>query len=174
MHQTLLFSIFVFSNVNGMKNVVVLLFGITLLLPACKKDKVNPVPAVPVYLDLNINYELSSLGISEVGTIEVGTNDDAFLVLPNGETFFLNQKAYGNGLFIYKAGIYEYYVFDRTCTLGGEGYCALELERGLLGRCPCCSSLFQLINGAVLSGPAALNLLSYRAEVFGSILSIRN
>lgn len=155
---------------------ITLLAFTALGLVTCNKDKVNPVNAVPVYLDFNINYELSELSYNQVAEIIPYEDGNGLLVLPSGVVHYINQPVFGNGLFLYKVSIYDYRVYDRSCTYGHDENCSLSLmsPTGFYGECPCCNSRFELFGGTVVKGPAALGLYAYSAEVYGDVLYLRN
>lgn len=160
------------------------LFGIILLMllpSSCKDDRRDYVPYVRVNLDLGLYTDLANLGIGMAAMIEPIENHNAGMMSFPGTQLNpvrIDQQVFGNGLYIYRAGEYDYLAFDRTCTFNAmTDYCKtiLDEETGLLPYCPCCSSVYVLPSyGDVQKGPAALPLLQYETRVGSGRLLIRN
>ncbi len=160
------------------------LFAIILLMilpSSCKDDRRDYVPYVKVRLDLGLYTDLANLGIGMAAMIEPIENNLAGRMSFPGtqlQDVRISQPVYGNGLYIYRAGEFEYWAFDRTCTFNAlTDYCAtlLDEKTGLLPYCPCCSSVFVLPSyGDVQKGPAALPLQQYETTVGSGRLLIRN
>jgi hypothetical protein len=146
---------------------------------SCRKDNQDIVPYVPVNLILDIQTDLGHLGVGETATIipdEQGYGVLSFSA-PNYPVLRLGQEVSGNGLILYRLALYEFMVFDRTCTFQANiDYCALEMDdTGLVPECPCCQSQFMLpLEGAVIKGPAVLPLKTYQTYINNYRLFISN
>lgn len=159
------------------------LFFIFLVIGAvnhsCQKDNHDVVPYVPVNLILDIQTDLGHLGVGETATIV--PDEEGYGILrfsaPNYPVLRLGQEVYGNGLILYRRDLYEFMVFDRTCTFQASmDYCAVEMDdTGLVPECPCCQSQFMIpLEGAVKQGPAALPLKTYQTYINNYQLFISN
>jgi len=159
------------------------LFFIFLLIIAlnhsCNDDNQDAVPYVPVNIVLDIQADLGHLGVGETATILPDENGYGILSFsaPGYPLITLGQKVSGNGLILYREALYEFIVFDCTCTYkASTDYCAVGMDdTGLIPECPCCHSQFVIpLDGAVRKGPAALPLKEYLASVNGNQLFISN
>jgi hypothetical protein len=146
---------------------------------SCRDDKNDWVPYVLVNLVLDLQTDLSYLGVSETAIIL--PNDNGFGVLhfasPKNPEITLGQAVYGNGLIIYRIDINEFAVYDITCTFkASSDYCALEMDdTWLVPKCPCCESEFNiLLEASPISGPAALPLKPYTTFIRNNQLFIKN
>ncbi len=146
---------------------------------SCKKDNQDVVPYVPVNLILDLQTDLAHLGVGETATIT--RNNQGFGVIrftsPNYPSISLGQEVYGNGLILYRISIYEFAVYDKTCTFrASTDNCAVEMDdTGLIPECPCCHSQFIIpLDGSVKQGPAALPLKAYPSFVRNNQLIISN
>jgi hypothetical protein len=159
------------------------LFFIILLFmagnPSCHEENQEAVPYVPVDLILDIQTDLGHLGVGETALIipdEQGYGVLSFSA-PNYPVIRLGQQVYGHGLILYRAALYEFMAFDRTCTYrASTDYCAVEMdETGLVPECPCCNSQFMIpLEGAVNRGPAVMPLKTYNSYVNNNQLFISN
>lgn len=146
---------------------------------SCRDDKNDYIPYVPVNLILDLQTDLSYLGVSESATII--RNEYGFGVLhfasPKYPQITLGQEVYGNGLILYRKDLNEYVVYDITCTFkASTDYCALEMDdTWLVPKCPCCQSEFNLLlDASPISGPAALPLKQYTTFIRNNQLFIKN
>jgi hypothetical protein len=156
-----------------------ILFLIINLNHSCNDDNQDIVPYVPVDIVLDIQTDLGHLGVGETATIL--PDEDGYGILsfsaPNYPVIRLGQEVEGNGLILYRQDLYEFWVFDRTCTYKASvDYCGVEMDNtGLFPECPCCHSQFVItLEGAVKQGPAALPLKLYHAYLHGNQLFLSN
>jgi hypothetical protein len=163
-----------------------LFFGILAMVlgfTACVKDNHDVVPYAHIDLILDLSTDLSHLGPQETATVIPNDNGIGGVIsfshpqypeIPLGA----GQILQGNGVIIYRSGIYEYEVFDITCTFQAQtDYCRLERDDNFEGLyvCPCCDSKFLVQNsGLVFEGPAAMPLKRYPAYIENNALIVRN
>ena len=163
-----------------------LFFGIlvtSITFTACVKDNKDVVPYARIDLILDLSTDLSHLGPQETATVipyasgiggEIRFANPQYPVIPLGA----GQILQGNGVIIYRSGIYEYEVFDITCTFQAQtDYCRLDRDENFEGLyiCPCCDSKFLVQNaGLVFEGPAAMPLVRYPAFIENNALIVRN
>jgi len=152
---------------------------IFIVIESCKDNKHDYVPYVTVNLILDLQTDLSYLGVSEAATIT--PNNSGFGVIrfssPKIPEINLGQEVYGNGLIIYRIDLNEFAVYDITCTFKADiDYCALEMDNTwLVPKCPCCNSEFNiLLEATPISGPAALPLKPYTTFIRNNQLFIKN
>jgi hypothetical protein len=165
-----------------------LFFGILALavnFTACVKDNKDVVPYARIDLILDLSTDLSHLGIQQTATVipnqsgiggEIRFSNPQYPVIPLGA----GQILQGNGVIIYRSDIYEYQVYDITCTFQAQtDYCRLERDKDwddLLYVCPCCESKFLVQDNmiGVFEGPAAMPLKRYPAFLENNALIVRN
>lgn len=146
---------------------------------SCKDINKDNVPYVPVDIVLDLQSDLSHLGVGESATLT--PDQQSFGVLrfssSNLPVISLGQPVLGNGLILYRIGTTEFSAFDITCTFNAVAdYCALEMDdTWLLPECPCCGSEFNILLEAYpVSGQAGLPLKQYSTYVRNNQLFIRN
>ncbi len=146
---------------------------------SCNDNDHDYVPYVTVNLVLDLQTDLSYLGVSETATIT--PNEQGFGIIHFASSklpeITLGQQVYGNGLIIYRIDLNEFAVYDITCTYrANTDYCALEMdETWLVPKCPCCDSEFNIpLDATPVSGPAALPLKSYNTFIRNNQLYIKN
>ena len=149
------------------------------LIVSCKDTNKDYVPYVPVDIVLDLQADLSHLGVGEAATIT--PDQQGFGVFrfsaSNLPVISLGQPLLGNGLILYRIGTTEFSAFDITCTFNAAAdYCALEMDdTWLIPECPCCSSEFNiLLEASPVSGPAVLPLKQYSTFVRNNQLFIKN
>ena len=163
-----------------------LFFGIlatAINFTACVKDNKDVVPYARIDLILDLSTDLSHLGPHETATVipnasgiggEIRFTNPQYPVIPLGA----GQILQGNGVIIYRSDVYEYEVFDITCTFQAQtDYCRLDRSEDFEGLyiCPCCDSKFLVQNdGFVFEGPAAMPLKRYPAFLENNALIVRN
>ncbi|KPK88076.1 MAG: hypothetical protein AMS27_00560 [Bacteroides sp. SM23_62_1] len=158
------------------------LFFLIFIIPgveSCKDNNKDYVPYVPVNLVLDLQTDLSYLGVGETAIIT--PNEYGFGVLhfasPKYPEITLGQEVYGNGLIVYRFDINEFVTYDITCTFNATtDYCALDMDdTWLIPKCPCCQSEFNiLLEASPVSGPAALPLKAYTTFIRNNQLYIKN
>ena len=163
-----------------------LFFGIlatAISFTACVKDNKDVVPYARIDLILDLSTDLSHLGPQETATLiphtsgiggEIRFSNPGYPVIPLGA----GQILQGNGVIIYRSDIYEYQVYDITCTFQAQtDYCRLDRDEKFEGLyiCPCCDSKFLVQNdGFVFEGPAAMPLKRYSTFIQNNALIVRN
>jgi hypothetical protein len=165
-----------------------LFFGIlatTVPFTACVKDNKDVVPYARIDLILDLSTDLSHLGPQQTATVipnasgiggVISFSNPQYPEIPLGA----GQILQGNGVIIYRSDIYEYEVYDITCTFQAQtDYCRLERDEDwddLLFVCPCCDSKFLVQENmiGVFEGPAAMPLKRYAAYIENNALIIRN
>jgi hypothetical protein len=122
-----------------------------ILIISCAKDVYDEVPYVDVYLELDLTSELANMGVGIVVSItQDSTHAGAYSSIINYHSSTIrnvniNQKIEGNGIILYRKGLYEFVAYDITCTYRAkEDYCALSVDGSTLPTCPCCGSIFML------------------------------
>ena len=138
-----------------MKNLALLFLGI-ILIAACSKDKESSIPSVPVNIRLNLDNpaytQLNSVGGSI--TIEGGNR----------------------GIIVYRRGQADFVAIERTCAYQSSDTCAyvsIDSAISTVG-CRCCSSRYQLLDGAPIEGPANASLRLYQTNLVDRYLYIYN
>ncbi len=163
-----------------------LFFGflaIGFILEGCQKDNRDSVPYVYLNLSLGLSTDLAHLGIMETATVTPDRNGFGVIRFSNPQypeiTLGTGQILNGNGLIIYRKDIYEYEVYDITCTFQAQtDYCGLERNADFDGvfDCPCCNSRFIYDSDGfyAIQGPAAMPLKRYPVFIESNSLIIRN
>ena len=163
-----------------------LFFGILATLvsfTACVKDNNDVVPYARIDLILDLSTDLSHLGPQETATVTpnpggiggvIRFSHPQYPEIPLGA----GQILQGNGVIIFRSGVYEYEVYDITCTFQAQtDYCRLDRSEDFEGLyvCPCCDSKFLVQNsGFVFEGPAAMPLKRYASYIENNALIVRN
>lgn len=139
-----------------LKIIKILITGAVIFLCiTCKKEPSENFPNVSVSLSVNL--------ISN--PIPVGTP----VICPNST----NQGAAGKGIILYTADGTNYLAFSALCTYYPKDTSAITIN-GFEGQCPKCKSIFNLIDGSVLHGPAQYPLKQYSVLLDGNTLLIQN
>ncbi len=163
-----------------------LFFGIlatAVSFTTCVKDNNDVVPYARIDLILDLSTDLSHLGPQETATVIPNASGIGGVIrfshpkypeIPLGA----GQILQGNGVIIYRSDVYEYEVYDITCTFQAQtDYCRLDRSEDFEGLyvCPCCDSKFLVQNdGFVFEGPAAMPLKRYPAHIQNNALIVRN
>jgi nitrite reductase/ring-hydroxylating ferredoxin subunit len=108
-----------------------------------------------------------------------------FKIYPN-DVLFLNLNYYGGheyftggikGVIVYRLSEYEFTAFDRACPFDwdepDEPYVVVE-DDGITMRCRKCKSLFNILDGGVIDGPARYPLRQYYTKYDGMILRVHS
>ncbi len=138
---------------------------------SCKKSQLDVIPNVYVnfFIDLNDPEFISLNAITNYVLIDEFTNN-----------FGYRSAGYDkNGIILYRAGLDEFFAFDRTCphdyanagisvavdTVANENYVI----------CPECNSKYILPSfGSPSDGPSKYPLKMYKTTLTGSIVSVYN
>ena len=68
-----------------------------------------------------------------------------------------------------------YYAFDAACTLEVTDSCSVENEgNNLKATCPCCGSVYSLLDGFPIGGDASIALKQYNVSILGNKLYVSN
>lgn len=129
---------------------------ISVILFACTKEQESTVPSVPV----NIRINLDNPGFNNLNSI--------------GGTIYVDGGY--RGIVVYRRGQAEFMAFERTCSYQSADTCAyvsLDSTISSVG-CKCCSSRFQLLDGAPIKGPANASLRTYQTNLVDRYLYIYN
>ncbi|WP_319499842.1 hypothetical protein [uncultured Draconibacterium sp.] len=141
------------SGYSGMKYLFFIAF--TFLMYSSCNEIDSEIPDVPVLIELNLDLPLY--------------NDLAF---PNN-SILLKNVGFG-GIIVSCLTEGEHFAYDAACTHEIIPSCRVE-PTGLIGKCSCCDSEFQLFYSAVPAhGPAAAPLKQYNTSLVGNILRIYN
>lgn len=149
------------------------------LIVSCKDINKDNVPYVPVDIVLDLQADLSNLGVGESAILTPDSESFGVLRFSSSKlpAITLGQQVLGNGLILHRIGTTDFMVFDITCTFNATtDYCTLEMdETWLVPKCPCCGSEFNiLLEASPVSGPAAFPLKQYSSFVRNNQLFIRN
>lgn len=120
------------------------------LFGACKKENINEQLGIPF---VNVSRYIF-------------LNDPLYTSLnPIGGFAFIDGGS--RGIVVYRRSFDEFVAFDRHCTWQTEQACQIQPDTAttVLLNCPCCTSRFSIVDGAVMNGPAINALLPYRAQI---------
>lgn len=126
-----------------------------LFLSGCVKENRHPVPFVPVQFSINIestqHIELNSIG---------------------GWAYYTGGF---RGIIIYRISADEFKAFDRACPHHPFDPCAIvKVNNPPLAEDECCGSIFELIYGSPVSGPAKVPLREYKTYFQYPYLQVSN
>lgn len=129
------------------KILAALLFIVVLSIfqASCKKNNQNvPYVAIDSYLNLNLPAYINLNGIGGWTYVSGGNK----------------------GLIVYRQTQDNFLVYDRYCTYSVDGSCgAVTVDSSNISiTCECDGSKYQLFDGAVIQGPATVNLHQYRFD----------
>ena len=138
------------SKIKKISIAAILLFVTT----TCNKDSYQNFPYVSVNITLSITNDLSALA--------------------NGSSIVCPVLGGDKGIILFRLDP-DYFAYDRLCTNYPSDTCAVNIDNsGIRAVCPCCHSIFSLIDGSVSAGPAKYALKQYNAVSDGGRLYIRN
>ena len=108
-----------------------------------------------------------------------------FPVYPN-DVMYVDLNYYGghmyftggvNGIVVYRLGEWEFTAFDRACPHDwddpDEPRVVVE-EDGITLRCEKCQTLYNILNGSVITGPSRYPLRQYYTRFDGVRLTVRS
>ena len=159
------------------------ILAISSILGSCVKNNGDEVPYVYLNLALGLSTDLAHLGVMETAIIITDNNGPGVIRFSNPQypeiPLGLGQFLNGNGLIIYRKDLYEYEVYDITCTFQAQtDYCRLDRNPDFDGvfDCPCCDSRFLYNSDGfyAIEGPAVMPLKRYPAFIQANTLIIRN
>ena len=148
-------------DITKISKILLIITGITSCV-ACKKEPTENFP----YAQVNVTLNLIS------NPIGAGTA----IVCPNSS----NQGALGKGIIVFNTGNYgdvNYIAYSALCTNYPKDTSAVVItSSGNEAQCPKCKSLFFLLDGSVLKGPAQYPLKQYSVSTIsdGNTLVIQN
>ena len=163
-----------------------LFFGLlAIIIPqgSCVKENQDVVPYVYLDLSLGLSTDLAHLGVQESALIKPDNKGLGVISFSNPEYpeihLGIGQIINGNGLIVFRMDLYEYEVYDLTCTFRAQvDYCCLERNLDFEGvyDCPCCQSRFIYNSDGyyAIEGPAARPLKRYPVFIEANALIIRN
>lgn len=128
---------------------------LVLTMVSCSKEEDHPVPYVRIDFSILVhNHNLSNPGMSA------------------------QFQGYGyKGLFVYRVSIDEFRAYDRACTMDPH-FCTLSIleDNTLLAGAECSESVYSLLDGYAIEGPANYALREYRTyfDTASNRLTVRN
>ena len=139
----------------------VLIIGLLLIMGiACSKDSTQTDTAIP-YIPVNET---------------VNINDPKFSTLKNnGGWAYLNGGS--RGIILYRESTEVVRAYERHCTFDPTEVCStVDMDAALLqaNDADCCGSIFSLLNGAIIKGPASRPLLQYQTTFDGTTITVTN
>ena len=133
----------------------------------CTDDLLNPIPNVPVYLNLDLQFQDQDL-VPVYAVKSYTTPTSAIQKLGFGGVVVIHGLDNGSGQ--------EYYAYDLACP--NEANPTIRVVPDDMGRAQCatCKSVYDLSNGFGnrLSGPTKSDLKRYQTVHVGNIIEIRN
>ncbi len=151
------------------------IFLILILLLAgfdsCKKSEIDVIPDVYVdfYIDLNDPEFISLNAITNYVLIDEFTNNYGY-----------RSAGYDkNGIILYRAGLDEFFAFDRTCphdyANNGLSVAVDTVSNEIFVVCPECNSKYVLPSfGSPTEGPSRYPLKIYKTSFDGSNVRVYN
>ena len=133
---------------------------------ACNKEK-NPVPSTYVDIwitDIDSDSRYTDLRVP-YGAVNVKQGDKCWGYKCNGVVLFRAKLE----------GAYDdFRAFDRTCTFEA-GSIQMEIDQGFSDQliCPGCGSIFSMIGGYMVQGPAKHPLREFYCEYYDGDLWVR-
>jgi hypothetical protein len=166
-------------NSTGAKLFLFSLILTFILSESCKDNINDAVPYIPVDIVLDLQADLSYVGVGESAILTPSPQGTGILSFSSSKysPITLGQFIQGNGLIIYRQGIDDFKVYDITCTYKASiDYCALEMdETWLVPKCPCCGSEFNIpLDASPVTGPAIASLKQYSGFIRNNQLYIKN
>ena len=142
-----------------MKQVLILSL---LLIAAVSCDKETPqadvaIPYVPVNEQININDPKYS-NLKNIG----------------GWAYLIGGS---RGIILYRESTELVRAYERQCTFDPVEVCStVDMDAALLqaNDADCCTSIFSLLNGSIIKGPASRPLLQYQTSFDGIIITVTN
>ena len=132
----------------------ILVTALIFLAASCVDPNPNPIPRVPVNFYINPD-EVTYLNLNIIGGHEYLTGGV-------------------NGIVVYRLGNWEFTAFDRACSHDWddpESRLWVE-DDGITLRCQKCESLFKILDGDVITGPAKYPLRQYYTRYDGVRLRV--
>ena len=127
-----------------------------LVMAACEKAPINPIPYARVYLELNVMFQDKDLN---------GLFTYKSFTIPRTASDYLGF----GGILVTHGLSDEYFAYDLACP--NEVSPAIRIEvtaDGLNAKCPKCGSVYDIMGGgARISGPSPYNLKRYRISFTG-------
>ena len=134
-----------------------------LIMAACEKAPINPIPDYPVRLELNLMFQdkdLNGLFTYKSFTVPRTASD---------------RLGFG-GILVTHGLADEFFAYDLACPHEVLRDVKIEVtESGLTAKCPKCSSEYDIMGGgARTSGPSAYSLKRYRVSPGGDRRLVSN
>ena len=123
---------------------------------------------------------------------ETAQADVAIPYVPVNEQININDPKYGNlkniggwayliggsrGIILYRESTGFVRAYERQCTFDPVEVCStVDMDAALLqaNDADCCGSIFSLLNGSIIKGPASRPLLQYQTSFDGVIITVTN
>ncbi len=132
-----------------------LLIGLLLAFYACR-NRDGVIPYVPFDININIqNPQYNKL---------------------NGLGGWVYVSAGSRGLIVFRSDFNTFVALDRHSTYKPERTCAIVFvdDNNITATDTCSGSVFQLMDGSPMNGPATIGLQQYRTSFDGNIIRIWN
>ncbi len=122
---------------------------------SCAKNS-QAIPYVAVSVQINVS------------------NPDYFALKSPGGWVYVTGGS--KGIVVYRLDMSTFKAYDRHCPYQPDNECSRIAAENtqLTAKDTCCSSVFQLMDGSIIGGPAERNLQEYKTSFDGNILSIYN
>lgn len=141
-----------YKNYKSIGLIALLFFCITF---SCTKNS-QAIPYVAVSVQINLS------------------NPDYFALKSPGGWVYITGGS--KGMVVYRLDNSTFKAYDRHCPYQPDNECSrIAVENTQLTvKDTCCGSVFQLMDGSIIGGPADRNLQEYKTSFDGNILSIYN
>ena len=152
---------------------IVGIIAIALFTVGCKKENMNIIPNVPVYIELDLVTDLAPLGVGQAVTIKPDTVNTEYSIVDYHSKKFpktsIPWQTYNNGVLLYRPEFNKYLAFDMTCTYNPfVDDCSIQIVNlDFIPVCKCCKSVFNLVSGGfpMDSSKAKKALVQYNVTI---------
>lgn len=159
------------KDINSKLRIFLVLILLIASFDSCKKSELDVIPNVYVefYIDLSDPEFLSLNAITNYVLIDEFTNN-----------FGYRSAGYdNNGIILYRAGLDEFFAFDRTCphdyANNGTSVAVDTVANEIYVICPECNSKYVLPSfGSPTEGPSRYPLKIYKTSFDGSGVRVYN
>ena len=146
---------------RAFRNIIYMLALTLLLIPNSCKEREEYIPYVPVRFSIDLNQfnDLTSTGFS----MKYPYDGYAGVII---YCQYYDVADPSNSL---------YYAYDAACTLEVQDSCSVVNEgNNLTATCPCCGSIYSLLDGFPINGDAYIALKQYNISILGNMLYVSN
>jgi nitrite reductase/ring-hydroxylating ferredoxin subunit len=139
----------------------VIILGLLLIMGiSCSKESTQADSAIP-YVPVNET---------------VNINDPKYVNLKNigGWAYLIGGS---RGIILYRESTEVVRAYERQCTFDPIEVCStVDMDAALLqaNDADCCGSIFSLLNGAIIKGPASRPLIQYQTTFDGTNITVTN